>query len=178
MDRTPSLAIQNAWKVVHFALDIFDRNPPRDLGPLAPYEVPKGADVVEDQYFVMLKESASLDAHFDWIGLQLRGPKYRFRWIGAFNGYRAHLSDLPKDTVENLIRYDPHVDRIDPNVYVRPGFGGRRTVRNRRSNAKWHAGFDVFMKWWNKMILAGKRVDNWTLQPGVFDLKVAESRSD
>lgn len=154
---------------------IFDREPPRDLGPLAPYEVPKGANVVEGQFFVMLKASASLKAHTDWIGIRLNRPKNEYRPMRSINGYSAHLSE---ELVQDLIRCDPHVDRVDPNVYIQQEIHDRPFIRNMRlQTRRWKTEYTSLMRWWNKMITAGKRVSDWDLQPGVFYFKVADSHS-
>lgn len=73
---------------------------------------------MKNEYIVRLKQSNDLRAHFDWIGLDLELRNYRFRRLDSINGYQAHLS---RELVHGLIRFDPHVARVDRSVRLLPG---------------------------------------------------------
>lgn len=136
----------------------------------APYEVEQGAQIVQNEYIVYLRETASLESHFEWIGMDLSMTRPMFRTLRAVNAYRADLSD---DLVHNLIRFDPGVSVVEPDIYVRPELGQRpqpaegEQNRGHQNVRKWTRRPGFNMKWWNKMIVASQKVRFWPLYVGV-----------
>ncbi|KAL9617983.1 MAG: hypothetical protein Q9160_007288 [Pyrenula sp. 1 TL-2023] len=93
-------------------------------------------------------------------------PMFRnLRWI---NAYRAKLSE---DLVQDLIRCDPQVGLVEPDIEVRPNLEEeiRSVPRRPASNVevdknvknvrKWQTLVNFRrLKWWNKMIVAGRKM--------------------
>lgn len=194
---TPLRAVNDIFSMVHFArgeicsqdqvfsvLDtiadcsltaLFQREPIRDLLPLARYEVPPGARIIPDEYIVYLRPPANPKSHFQWIGIDLAATKERFRYLRFINAYRAKL---PMELVQDLIRCDPQVYRVEPDIEVRPDIREemrsvpRRPASNFRNVRKWRKVPSYRLKWWNKMIIAGRRIANWDTYLGVSNPKI------
>lgn len=101
-------------------------------------------------------------------------PNTQFSRLKSINAYSTSLSG---DLVHGLIRCDPNVQRVEPNVFLKQGPRGRLSpirgspVTGAQSTGQekrqWNIRNTFTMRWWNKMIVAGKIVRNWILHPGV-----------
>ncbi|KAJ4247524.1 hypothetical protein NW762_013204 [Fusarium torreyae] len=85
------------------------------LGALAPRaEVPcpyhrPEAELIEDEYVVVLHRGHTLQQHFEQIGNDLTVNASMFYPIDSINGYRAKL---PHNLVHEHVRFDPGVDFV------------------------------------------------------------------
>ncbi|KAF4956266.1 hypothetical protein FSARC_11622 [Fusarium sarcochroum] len=89
---------------------------PFALGTLAPRgEVPcpyhrPDAELIEDEYVVVLHQGHTLKQHFEQIGNDLAINASMFYPIDSINGYRAKL---PQNLVHDHIRFDPGVEFVE-----------------------------------------------------------------
>ncbi|KAF5027005.1 hypothetical protein F66182_880 [Fusarium sp. NRRL 66182] len=89
---------------------------PYVLGTLVPRaEVPcpyhrPNAELIEDEYIVVLHQGHTIQQHFKHIGSDLTVNASMFYPIDAINGYRAKLSH---ELVHDRIRFDPGVEFVE-----------------------------------------------------------------
>jgi hypothetical protein len=73
--------------------------------------------LVADEYGVVLVENYTLDAHFEFIEVNLEQNASIFARISVINAYRAKIDSY---TVHNLIRYDPGVLYVQHDTFFEP----------------------------------------------------------
>ncbi|KAF5231899.1 hypothetical protein FAUST_9035 [Fusarium austroamericanum] len=137
---------------------------PCALGALLPRaEVPApliraNAELIDDEYIVVLHQGHTLKQHFDQIGRDLATNATLFYPIDSINGYRAKL---PHDLLHDHIRFDPGVEFVEQDQTIslinpvaagedkvpesdlgqkKPGFvhGLLNRLRNFRRDNWWH----------------------------------------
>ncbi|WXC59659.1 hypothetical protein SNK03_005519 [Fusarium graminearum] len=94
---------------------------PCALGALLPRaEIPAplirvNAELISDEYIVVLHQGYTLRQHFNQIGRDLDTNATLFYPIDSINGYRAKL---PHDLLHNHIRFDPGVEFVEQDQTI------------------------------------------------------------
>jgi len=81
----------------------------------AQYIMPKGAELVPDEYAVKLRDNHTLKDHFENIGLNISEVAEMFRSWDLINSYRCRIN--PK-IMHDVIRHDPGVEHVEHNHYA------------------------------------------------------------
>lgn len=73
--------------------------------------------LLKDEYTVELNPNYTLEEHYDFIGFNLSTKAEKFHSMKALNMYRIKTD---KDTMHNIIRYDPGVLQVTHNMVLSP----------------------------------------------------------